>query len=120
MENPSKPYVSQSFFTTCLMFLFGLAQQSSVNLIGELLFRLTGISGKAEIEEEEGVDTGVADSSRKVLLEVLGQEKRDRVLSALYVVRQDAVGAVRTGSVHIWKALVQSMFLCFAAFFLVA
>ncbi|CDZ97184.1 Protein containing adaptin N-terminal region [Phaffia rhodozyma] len=83
-------------------------RQSSVNLIGELLFRLTGISGKAEIEEEEGVDTGVADSSRKVLLEVLGQEKRDRVLSALYVVRQDAVGAVRTGSVHIWKALVQN------------
>lgn len=83
-------------------------QQSSIQLIGELLFRITGISGKAEIEEEEGAETGGVDSTRKVLLDVLGQEKRDRVLSTLYVVRQDAVNAVRTGSIHIWKALVQS------------
>lgn len=41
-------------------------------------------------------------------MEALGPEKRDKVLSALYVIRQDAVGAVRTASVHIWKALVQN------------
>lgn len=84
-------------------------QQSSIALIGELLFRITGISGKAEIEEEDdGRDSGAVDASRKVLLDILGKEKRDHVLSALYIVRQDAVNAVRTGSLHIWKALVQN------------
>lgn len=83
-------------------------QQSSVSLTGELLFKISGISGKAEIEVEDGAETSAGDSSRKALLEALGPEKRDKVLSALYVIRQDAVGAVRTASVHIWKALVQS------------
>ena len=87
--------------------MFG-SQQSSVSLTGELLFKISGISGKAEIEVEDGAETSAGDSSRKALLEALGPEKRDKVLSALYVIRQDAVGAVRTASVHIWKALVQS------------
>ncbi|KAG8806225.1 translational activator of GCN4, partial [Serendipita sp. 401] len=83
-------------------------RQSSITLIGELLFRLSGISGKAELEEEEEADAVVAESSRKVLTEVLGKERRDRVLGALYLVRQDAVAAVRMASIHIWKALVSN------------
>jgi hypothetical protein len=72
------------------------------------LFRLSGISGKTELEEEEEIDAAVAESSRKVLIEVLGRERRDRVLGALYLVRQDTVAAVRTASLHIWKALVSN------------
>lgn len=77
-------------------------------MIGELLFRLSGISGKAELEDEEEVDVVVAESSRKVLIDVLGKERNDRVLAALYLVRQDAVSAVRMASIHIWKALVSN------------
>lgn len=73
-----------------------------------MLFRLSGISGKAELEDEEEVDVVVAESSRKVLIDVLGKERNDRVLAALYLVRQDAVSAVRTASIHIWKALVSN------------
>jgi hypothetical protein len=47
-----------------------------------------------------------AESSKRVLIEVLGVERRDRILSALYLARQDAVSVVRTSSIHIWKALV--------------
>lgn len=84
-------------------------QHSSITLVGELLFKITGISGKAEIEEDEEVtEAVVAESSRRALVEVLGKEKRDRVLSALYLVRQDAVNVVRQSSVHIWKALVHN------------
>ncbi|CCA74203.1 related to translation activator GCN1 [Serendipita indica DSM 11827] len=84
-------------------------RQSSITLIGELLFRLSGISGKAELEEEEEeADAVVAESSRKVLIDILGKERRDRVLGALYLVRQDAVAAVRSASIHIWKALVSN------------
>ncbi|KAI0035599.1 ARM repeat-containing protein [Vararia minispora EC-137] len=82
-------------------------RQSSITLIGELLFKVTGVSGKNEIEEdEEGADVTVAEISRKALTDVLGAERRDRILSALYMARQDAVHAVRTSSIHIWKALV--------------
>ncbi|TCD64479.1 translational activator of GCN4 [Steccherinum ochraceum] len=84
-------------------------RQSSITLVGELLFKISGISGKAEIEEgEEVADTSMAESSRKVLVEVLGAERRDRILSALYLARQDAVNVVRQSSVHIWKALVHN------------
>ena len=84
-------------------------QQSSITLVGELLFKVSGISGKAEIEEDEEVeDTAMAESSRKALVEVLGQDRRDRILSALFLARQDAVNTVRQSSIHIWKALVHN------------
>ncbi|KAA1470496.1 ARM repeat-containing protein [Dentipellis sp. KUC8613] len=84
-------------------------RQSSITLVGELLFKVSGISGKAEIEEdEEGAEVAVAESSRKALVEVLGAERRDRILSALYLARQDAVHSVRQSSIHIWKALVHN------------
>ena len=41
-------------------------------------------------------------------MEVLGVERRDRILAALYLARQDAVNVVRQSSVHIWKALVHN------------
>ncbi|CCM02945.1 uncharacterized protein FIBRA_05060 [Fibroporia radiculosa] len=84
-------------------------RQSSITLVGELLFKVSGISGKAEIEEdEEVVETAMAETSRRALVEVLGPERRDRILSALYLARQDAVNVVRQSSIHIWKALVHN------------
>ncbi|KAF7968614.1 hypothetical protein HWV62_30003 [Athelia sp. TMB] len=84
-------------------------RQSSITLVGELLFKVSGISGKAEIgEDEEVAEPTTADSSRRALVEVLGAERRDRILSALYLARQDAVNVVRTSSIHIWKALVSN------------
>lgn len=78
-------------------------------MVGELLFKVSGISGKNEIEEDdEGAEVVVAESSRKALTEVLGAERRDRILSALYMARQDAVHVVRQASIHIWKALVHN------------
>lgn len=82
-------------------------RQSSIALTGELLYRVTGISGKVELEEDE-VPAHGADHARKVLLEALGAERRDRVLATLYIVRQDSVAIVRQASIHIWKALVQN------------
>ncbi|KAJ4375282.1 translational activator of GCN4 [Neocucurbitaria cava] len=75
---------------------------SSVELVGDLLFNLTGISGKVEDEEvEEG-----AKEAGQSLLEVLGEEKRNKVLSALYICRCDTSGLVRTAAINVWKALV--------------
>ncbi|KAK4705757.1 hypothetical protein P7C70_g456, partial [Phenoliferia sp. Uapishka_3] len=87
-------------------------RQSSVQLVGDLLFRITGVSGKPDEDddgEEDQEDTGLStDSSKKALIDTLGRERRDRVLAGLYIVRQDSVGGVRQAALHVWKALVQN------------
>ncbi|CCD23307.1 Gcn1p NDAI_0B02720 [Naumovozyma dairenensis CBS 421] len=76
---------------------------SSVQLTGELLFQVTGISARNEFtEEQEDYNT---ETSTK-LVDVLGQDRRDRVLAALFVCRNDTSGIVRATTVDIWKALV--------------
>lgn len=76
---------------------------SSVELTGDLLFQITGISGKNELTEED--TTGEV---QKNLVEILGQGRRDRVLASLFVCRSDVSGIVRNASVDIWKALVSN------------
>lgn len=76
---------------------------SSVQLSGELLFQVTGVSSKNEFGEEDGEYHGEV---TKKMVDVLGQERRDRVLSALFVCRNDTSGIVRASTVDIWKALV--------------
>ncbi|KAL5604301.1 hypothetical protein BROUX41_002274 [Berkeleyomyces rouxiae] len=78
---------------------------SSVELVGDLLFNLTGISANDEDHEEDEDAVREAGASLK---EVLGVEKRDKILSALYICRCDTSGAVRAGAVAVWKALVPS------------
>ena len=75
---------------------------SSVELVGDLLFNLTGISGKSE-QDEEGEDAAEAGQS---LLEVLGEDKRNKILSSLYICRCDTSGLVRSAAINVWKALV--------------
>ncbi|CAG8675960.1 2069_t:CDS:2, partial [Scutellospora calospora] len=83
-------------------------RQSSVQLMGDLLYRITGISGKTTTEGEEEEETGGTEVGRKALLQVLGKERRDRVLAALYIVRQDVSGIVRQSSMHVWKSIVSN------------
>jgi hypothetical protein len=59
-------------------------------------------------DDGEGAEATVAETSRKALTEVLGADRRDRILSALYLARQDAVHIVRHSSIQIWKALVHN------------
>ena len=77
---------------------------SSVELVGDLLFSLTGTSVKGEGEDEEVVEN--AKQAGQSLLEVLGEERRDRVLSLLYICRCDTSGLVRAAAINVWKALV--------------
>ncbi|KAF5970609.1 translational activator GCN1 [Fusarium coicis] len=79
---------------------------SSVELVGDLLFNLTGIKAGTEaedIEEDENIKEAGAS-----LKETLGEEKRNKILSALYVCRCDTAGAVRSAAVAVWKVLVHS------------
>ncbi len=77
---------------------------SSVELVGDLLFSLTGTSVKSENEEEEVEEQAI--QAGQSLLDVLGEERRDRVLSLLYICRCDTSGLVRAAAINVWKALV--------------
>lgn len=80
-------------------------RQSSITLIGELLFKVSGISSKdPDALEEDSADANTA----KTLTEVLGSKRRDRLLAELYLVRQDGVAAVRQAALGIWKAIVSN------------
>ncbi|KAI8020791.1 Protein ILITYHIA [Camellia lanceoleosa] len=62
-------------------------RQSSVELLGDLLFKVAGTSGKALLEggsDDEGAST---EAQGRAIIEVLRKEKRNEVLAALYMVR---------------------------------
>ncbi|KAH7149729.1 armadillo-type protein [Dactylonectria estremocensis] len=77
---------------------------SSVELVGDLLFNLTGIKANADPDDD---DENIKEAGAS-LKEVLGEEKRNKILSALYVCRCDTAGAVRTAAIAVWKVLVHS------------
>ncbi|KAH1839292.1 hypothetical protein KXX54_003123 [Aspergillus fumigatus] len=77
---------------------------SSVELVGDLLFSITGITAKADAEEEEEEAAQAGQS----LLEVLGEERRNKVLSALFICRCDTSGLVKSAAMAVWKSLVAS------------
>ncbi|PHH67394.1 hypothetical protein CDD81_164 [Ophiocordyceps australis] len=79
---------------------------SSVELVGDLLFNLVGI--KAGPEGDEDPDQDISKEAGASLKEVLGLEKRNKILSALYVCRCDTSGAVRSAAIGVWKVLVAS------------
>lgn len=78
---------------------------SSVELVGDLLFNLTGITGKTDAEDAEDAEENAKEAGAS-LREVLGEEKRNKILSALYICRCDTAGAVRSAAISVWKALV--------------
>ncbi|KAF3790933.1 eIF-2-alpha kinase activator [Nymphaea thermarum] len=81
-------------------------RQSSVELLGDLLFKVAGTSGKAILEggsDDEGSST---EAHGRAIIEVLGREKRNEVLAAVYMVRTDVSLSVRQAALHVWKTIV--------------
>ncbi|KAJ6856792.1 hypothetical protein NC651_038462 [Populus alba x Populus x berolinensis] len=73
--------------------------QSSVELLGDLLFKVAGTSGKSD----EGSST---EAHGRAIIEVLGRDKRNEILAALYMVRTDVSLSVRQAALHVWKMIV--------------
>ncbi|PKA55682.1 hypothetical protein AXF42_Ash011974 [Apostasia shenzhenica] len=81
-------------------------RQSSVELLGDLLFKVAGTSGKALLEggsDDEGAST---EAHGRAIIEVLGRSKRNEVLAAVYMVRSDVTLSVRQAALHVWKTIV--------------
>ncbi|KAK9857624.1 hypothetical protein WJX84_011127, partial [Apatococcus fuscideae] len=80
-------------------------RQSSAELLGDLLFKVAGISGKVRIEgeDEEGIYT---EAQGKAIIEALGLDRRNEVLARVYMGRSDVAYSVRNAALHVWKTLV--------------
>ena len=81
---------------------------SSVELVGDLLFNLSGISIKDDDDDDDDEPEEPTKEAGTSLREVLGDEKRNKILSALYICRCDTAGAVRSEAITVWKALVST------------
>ncbi|XP_053325705.1 eIF-2-alpha kinase activator GCN1 [Spea bombifrons] len=81
---------------------------SSVQLLGDLLFHISGVTGKMTTETAcEDDNFGTAQSS-KAIISALGPERRNRVLAGLYMGRSDTQLVVRQASLHVWKIVVSN------------
>jgi hypothetical protein len=70
-----------------------------------MMYQLVGINRRPEADEDEAPEEAT-ETQRAALVEVLGQERRDRILSALYIARQDISGIVRIAAAQVFKTLV--------------
>ncbi|KAJ7309597.1 hypothetical protein JRQ81_007650, partial [Phrynocephalus forsythii] len=81
---------------------------SSVQLLGDLLFHISGVTGKMTTETASEDDNFGTAQSNKAIISALGAERRNRVLAGLYMGRSDTQLAVRQASLHVWKIVVSN------------
>ncbi|XP_043967606.1 eIF-2-alpha kinase activator GCN1 [Gambusia affinis] len=81
---------------------------SSVQLLGDLLFHISGVTGKMTTETASEDDNFGTAASNKAIISALGADRRNRVLSGLYMGRSDIQLVVRQASLHVWKIVVSN------------
>ena len=82
-------------------------RQSSIELLGDLLFKVAGTSGRIQQDLNDDESEGISvESHGQAIIEVLGLERRNDVLARLYLARADVAYTVRTAALHVWKTIV--------------
>lgn len=79
---------------------------SSVQLLGDLLYRISGVTGKMSTETASEDDNFGTEQSHMAIIKSLGAERRNRVLAGLYMGRSDVALMVRQAALHVWKVVV--------------
>lgn len=79
---------------------------SSVQLLGDLLYRISGVSGKMSTETADEDDNFGTEQSHHAIIDALGGGRRNRVLAGLYMGRSDVALMVRQAALHVWKVSI--------------
>nr|CDS33347.1 translational activator gcn1 [Hymenolepis microstoma] len=79
---------------------------SSLQLISDLLCKLSGISGKGTTKTMDEDDTFGTDIANEKIIQALGLDRRNRVLARLHIARSDPTYTVRNAASHVWKIVV--------------
>ena len=83
---------------------------NSVQLLGDLMFLVAGVTGKIQTNsdiQDDGDSVSNEMNTRSIEVK-LGTANRDATLSALYISRCDQNLQVRNSALHIWKSVVAS------------
>ena len=81
-------------------------RMASVELLGSLLYKLSGVTGNIQTTGDDDEGGTCSSQTQAVLLEALGQERRDRALAELAIAKADLHYEVRSASMHVWKSVV--------------
>lgn len=79
---------------------------SSVQLLGDLLYRVSGVQGKMTTESAHEDDNFGTEKGSTAIIKALGEERRNKIYSGLYMGRSDVSLQVRQASLHVWKVIV--------------
>lgn len=86
-------------------------RQSSVALLGDLMYRISGtravgVSESAGGDVDEDDDAAGSAAGDKAITKILGMERRNNILASLYMIRSDTSAVVRQSALQVWKSVV--------------
>jgi hypothetical protein len=81
---------------------------SSVQLLGDLLYKISGVVGKMTTESAHEDDNFGTEKGSAAIVKALGEERRNKVYSGLYMGRSDVSSQVRQAALHVWKVIVSN------------
>lgn len=83
-------------------------RHASIVLLGDMMFHISGVSGKGSTETQEEEGNFGTEEGMKIIAARIGSSHRDNILAGLYLGRHDVAHPVRTASVHVWKVIVSN------------
>ncbi|EEY69168.1 translational activator GCN1, putative [Phytophthora infestans T30-4] len=84
-------------------------RQSSVMLLGDLMYRISGTRAVAVVSEDNDDDddeTSGSAAGDRAIIKLLGIQRRNAILASLYMIRSDTSAVVRQSALQVWKSVV--------------
>ncbi|KAE9015717.1 hypothetical protein PR001_g13467 [Phytophthora rubi] len=83
-------------------------RQSSVMLLGDLMYRISGTRVVAVVNEdnEDDDETSGSAAGDRAIIKLLGIQRRNAILASLYMIRSDTSAVVRQSALQVWKSVV--------------
>ncbi|MEW5303880.1 MAG: hypothetical protein WDW36_006533 [Sanguina aurantia] len=81
-------------------------RQSSVKLMGKLLFKVAGTTGNVVVDGGSDDEGAAEEGYANAIIDALGMTHRNEVHARLYIARSDTQYPVRTEALHVWKTIV--------------